>query len=111
MAAFVKGKVVIVPFPFSNFSGAKRRPALVVANLSGDDFILCQITSQPPRDTYSVSLQSSDFSSDSLPISTSYIRPNKLFTADGNIVLRSAGTIKSTKSDEVIRKLVEILNN
>ncbi|MDJ0593365.1 MAG: hypothetical protein QNJ72_25830 [Pleurocapsa sp. MO_226.B13] len=42
MAAFVKGDVVIVPFPFSDLSQAKRRPALVVANLTGDDLILCQ---------------------------------------------------------------------
>jgi len=34
MATFIKGDVVIVPFPFSDLSQAKRRPALVVANLS-----------------------------------------------------------------------------
>ena len=36
MATFVKGDVVIVPFPFSDLSQAKRRPALVVAKLSGE---------------------------------------------------------------------------
>lgn len=46
MAAFVKGDIVIVPFPFSDLSQSKRRPALVVAKLTGDDLILCQITSQ-----------------------------------------------------------------
>ena len=43
MATFVKGDVVIVPFPFSDLSQAKRRPALIVAKLTGDDFILCQL--------------------------------------------------------------------
>ena len=38
MAAFVKGDVVIVPFPFSDLSQAKRRPALVVAELTGTCF-------------------------------------------------------------------------
>ena len=46
MAKFVKGDVVVVPFPFSNLSQAKRRPALVVVDLEGDDIIICQITSQ-----------------------------------------------------------------
>lgn len=46
MGAFVKGDVVVVPFPFSDLSAAKRRPALVVAALSGNDVILCQITSR-----------------------------------------------------------------
>lgn len=36
MARFVKGEVVIVPFPFSDLTQAKRRPALVVASLAGD---------------------------------------------------------------------------
>jgi len=40
---FVKGDVVVVPFPFSDLTEAKRRPALVLAELDGDDRILCQI--------------------------------------------------------------------
>jgi len=42
---FVKGEVVVIPFPFSDLTQAKRRPALVVTRLEGDDLILCQITS------------------------------------------------------------------
>ncbi len=49
MAEFVKGDVVVVPFPFSDLTQAKRRPALVIATLAGDDLILCQITSRPDR--------------------------------------------------------------
>jgi len=50
MARFVKGDVVVIPFPISDLSQAKRRPALVLTNLEGDDLILCQITSQQVRD-------------------------------------------------------------
>jgi len=46
MGTFVKGDVVVLPFPFSDLSAAKRRPAFVVAALTGDDVILCQITSK-----------------------------------------------------------------
>ena len=45
MEKFVKGEVVVIPFPFSDLTQAKRRPALVVTRLEGDDLILCQITS------------------------------------------------------------------
>jgi mRNA interferase MazF len=31
MAKFVKGDVVVIPFPFSDLSQSKRRPALVLA--------------------------------------------------------------------------------
>jgi len=33
MAEFVKGDVVVVPFPFSDLSQAKKRPALVISKL------------------------------------------------------------------------------
>jgi len=36
----------VLHFPMSNLQAGKRRPALVVADLPGDDVILCQITSQ-----------------------------------------------------------------
>jgi mRNA interferase MazF len=46
MGKFVKGDVVVLPFPFSDLSSQKRRPALVVAVASADDVILAQITSR-----------------------------------------------------------------
>jgi mRNA interferase MazF len=49
---FVKGDVVIVPLPFSDLSANKKRPALVIAELAGDDAILCQITSKTLGDKY-----------------------------------------------------------
>jgi mRNA interferase MazF len=50
-----------VPFPFSDLTEAKRRPALVLAELDGDDRILCQITSQQFRDRYAIPTDESDF--------------------------------------------------
>lgn len=46
MGTFVKGDVVVAPFPFSDLSATKKRPALVIATLTGNDVILCQITTQ-----------------------------------------------------------------
>ena len=37
MGAFVSGDVVVVPFPFSDLSATKRRPARVLVDLSGDN--------------------------------------------------------------------------
>ncbi len=61
MARFVKGEIVVVPFPFSDLTQAKGRPALVVASLVGDDAILCQITSQIMQDHYAISITTEDF--------------------------------------------------
>ncbi|MDO8141348.1 MAG: type II toxin-antitoxin system PemK/MazF family toxin, partial [Candidatus Brocadiales bacterium] len=80
MAKFVKGDIVVVPFPFSNLTQSQRRPALVIATLEGDDLILCQITSKTIKDNYSISLDDRDFETGSLK-QPSNLRPNRLFTA------------------------------
>jgi mRNA interferase MazF len=66
MAQLVKGDVVVVLYPFSDLSIAKKRPAFVVAELNGEDVILRQITCQALRDGYANSLRSGDFSEGNL---------------------------------------------
>ena len=108
MAGFVKGDVVVVPFPFSDLTHSKRRPALVVAELEGDDLILCQITSRRIRDGYAVSIGESDFEDGTLR-QKSNVRPNRIFTADRHIILYRVGSLNSSRIDEVIDRIVDIL--
>ncbi|MBL7081488.1 MAG: type II toxin-antitoxin system PemK/MazF family toxin [Candidatus Omnitrophica bacterium] len=108
MGSFVKGDVAVVPFPFSDLTRAKRRPALVIAELEGDDLILCQITSQSIKDRYAVSIDESDFKIGTLR-RKSNVRPNRIFTADYHIILYRAGHLKPQKIDQVIKEIVDIL--
>jgi mRNA interferase MazF len=109
MGGFVKGSVVVVPFPFSDLSGSKRRPALVVAELEGEDIILCQITSKARTDKYALPLEAADFATGSLP-QPSVIRTNKLFTAESGMVLYQAGVLSESKMQEVTDAIIGILN-
>jgi len=59
MGRIVKGDVVVIPFPFTDLSGNKKRPALVLAVLPGDDLIVCQITSKSKSDPLVLSLEAS----------------------------------------------------
>ncbi|MBX2929316.1 MAG: type II toxin-antitoxin system PemK/MazF family toxin [Saprospiraceae bacterium] len=98
MARFIKGEVVVIPFPFSDLSGSKRRPALVLADLPGDDIILCQITSQKsPKDPFAIPLINTDFISGSLPVASN-IRPNRIFAADS--LSRNGFSIDAHRHDE-----------
>jgi mRNA interferase MazF len=106
---FVKGDVVVVPFPFSDLSQAKRRPALVVAELEGNDLILCQITSHSIRDRYAVPIDESGFESGTLK-RKSNVRPNRIFTADRHIILYRAGHLKPETTGHVIEGIVDILH-
>lgn len=110
MEGFVKGDVVVLPFPYSNLSSSKRRPAFVVADLDGDDIILCQITSQAVKDKYAVSIIDSDFKEGSLKKSSN-IRPNRLFTADKNIILRKIGSVRSEVVKVVLEKIFDIIEH
>jgi mRNA interferase MazF len=111
MAEFVRGDVVVVPFPFSDLSQAKRRPALVVAELAGDDLILCQITSQLVRDNYAIPISGSDFSEGGLK-QPSHIRPSsRLFTADSNIILYRTGKLKVDVLNRVVERAITILRD
>ncbi|MGB7534014.1 MAG: type II toxin-antitoxin system PemK/MazF family toxin [Halobacteriota archaeon] len=108
MARFVKGDIVVVPFPFSDLTSAKRRPALVIVELEGDDLILCQITSQQIRDRYAILIDDSDFEDGTLR-QTSNVRPNRIFTADRHIILYIVGHLKPEKVNEVRERIVDIL--
>ena len=110
MERFVKGDIVVIPFPFSDLSGSKRRPALVIANLRGDDILLCQITSRQSNDLSAIALKSTAFISGSLP-ADSFIRPLRIFTADKSIILRKAGEIAPKLVDEVIDVIISILTD
>ena len=107
MEEFVKGDVVVLPFPFSDLSKSKKRPALVVADLQGDDIILCQITSEARIDNYSIVLSNSDFKKRSLNL-TSMVRPNRLFTADKSIILYKIGSINESKIKEIEKEIIKI---
>lgn len=105
MARFVKGEIVVLPFPFSDLSASKRRPALVLADLPGDDIILCQITSKnSPADPFAVPLLHKDLVSGQLVIDSN-IRPNRIFTADKGIIIKSVGIVQ----DSIYAKVTQII--
>ena len=108
MAVFAKGDIIVLPFPYSDLSGVKRRPASVVGLSSGSGIILCQIISRAVADGDAVPLNSADFTSGALS-QPSNIRPNKLFTADSQTVLYRVGLVKQSLLDSVIRQTIEIL--
>lgn len=109
MERFIKGDVVVVPFPFTDLSTMKRRPALVITDLKGDDIIICQITSRMSKDIYSITIDNNDFEKGGLN-RKSNIRPNRLVTIDGNIMIKKIGNVKTDKVNEVISEIKRFLD-
>ena len=74
----------------------------------GDDLIVCQITGQIREDTYVIGLNDSNMFGGKLK-GTSFIRTNKLFTADKSIILYKVGHLRKEKIKEVEDKLIKII--
>ena len=102
------GSVVLVPFPFSDLSASKLRPAVVLADAGRGDWILCQITSKPYSDSRAIELTNGDFTKGSLHM-VSYARPGKLFTANRGLIVRRVGALKDDAFKKVVDAVVELL--
>lgn len=102
------GAVVLVRFPFSDLSGAKLRPAIVLANTGRGDWILCQVTSQTYTDPQAVEITNGDLASGSFR-KNSFARPGKLFTANTGIMTKQIGELQRAKLEEIIRAVISLL--
>lgn len=107
MERFVKGDIVILPFRYTDLSATKKRPSLVVADLKGDNIILCQITGQPRPDPDIIKLKRDDFQKGGLN-RDSFIMPSFLFTIHKSKINYIAAKLKKEKIKEVEEKLCEI---
>ena len=102
------GGIVLVPFPFSDLSQAKLRPAVDLADAGRGDWILCQVTSNPYGDPRAVLLPQAGFTSGSLR-SDSYARPGKLFTASEELMVAQVAALRSEARAHIINAVVGIL--
>ena len=102
------GSVVLVPFPFSDLSQSKRRPAVVLADAGRGDWILCQVTSKSYADARAVRLTDDDFAHGSLRL-TSYARPAKLFTAHESLFVFEAGVLRAESLRKIADEVVSVI--
>src|SRR3989344_974967 len=96
MERFVKGDIVVLEFPYTDLSKTKKRPSLIVANLKGDNLILCQITGQLRPDSDLINLRKDDFKSGSIH-RESFVMPSFVLTIHKSKINYVAGKIKQEK--------------
>ncbi len=102
------GAVVLVPFPFSDLSQAKLRPAVVLADAGRGDWILCQVTSNPYGDPRAVELREANFATGSLH-RVSYARPGKLFTASRDLLVAQVAALDASPLRQIIETVIGLL--
>ena len=99
------GAVVMIPFPFSDLSQAKLRPAVVLAEVGRGDWILYQITSNPYGDPHAMKVTDSSFGTGCLRVD-SYARTGKLFTASQDLIISQAGILNQEPFEQIIQTVI-----
>ncbi len=102
------GQVVLAAFPFSDLTGNKLRPCLVIGIAEFNDIVLCQITSKRYSSKRAVSLVNDNFDGGSI-VTNSFIRPDKIATLDKSMINRVLGRVTDAKLQEVKAKLKPFL--
>lgn len=105
---FQKLDIVLVDFPFTDLSITKKRPALVIKHLEGDNTILCQITTKRrAMQKYEIVLPKSACKGDIR--FDSYIYLDMIFTLHKKVIYKKIGEITDSKvKEEFNNKIKEI---
>ena len=94
------GDVVLTPFPFTDLSEIKIRPAVVLAGVGMQDWVLCEITSSSQvRDLY-VAIGPGDMTTGKLKL-RSWARPDRLTTLNDAVFERRLGRLSTAKHAEI----------
>jgi len=109
---FNQGEIIIVPFPFSNLSGVRQRPVLVLSKTDYlkecEDIITCGITSNLKDSRYSLLIDNSNLIEGNIPIK-SRIKIDKLFTLEQSIVIKKIGRINKETFDRVRKEFFNLI--
>jgi mRNA interferase MazF len=111
---FKQGDVVLVPFPFTDLSAAKQRPALVVSpnrlNDSRPDLVVAAITSQTPAALAEdeVRLADADLNVCGLP-KASIVKLGKIFTIHQGLIRKKLGQVPSDTLNMILQALRDSL--
>lgn len=108
MGPFAAGQVIVLPFPFSDLSASKFRPALLLAGAGRGDWIACQITRNPYADARAITLTQANFDEGGLQ-RDSFIRPGKLFTANEELFAAVAGRVRPERLDAARAAVVAMI--
>jgi mRNA interferase MazF len=103
--------IVLVPFPYSDLSSSKRRPALVVSNnnynTKFNDVVVAVITSNLYKDDFSLELKNSDLEYGILP-EESIVKVHKLFTVDKGRILKKFSNVNEPYFEKISVLLNEL---
>lgn len=101
-----KGDIVLIPFPFTDLTGIKNRPALILVETDSDitvSFITSQVKWQEDFDVRLEPTKENGLKKVSL------IRLSKLTTIDKDLVIGRLGRLSDTEINKINENLIKLL--
>lgn len=108
---YKQGDLISVPFPFTDLTSAKPRPAIVISNSTIDntgDLIIVMVTSQYRTDGINIPIGPNDVNVD-LP-KQSYVRCHRIATIDRNIISSKIGETESVFLSVIIETIKSVFD-
>lgn len=113
MTPFKQGDVILVPFPFTDFSTLKQRPAVIISannfNHHSDDVIIVAISSHlSDKKMYEYRLSEMERKMAGLPLASS-IKLGKVVTIDQRLVRKCIDKLSSETMKKILAELAKII--
>lgn len=111
----MRGKVVLVAFPFDDLSGTKVRPAVCLTEPVGSHhhvvlaFITSQVPDEPLASDVALRPTDPDFGTTGLRVSST-LRLHRLITLDVSMLRRELGVLAPARQREVAEKLRQLFD-
>ncbi len=112
--SYNRGDVVLVPFPFTDLTGTKQRPALVISpdafNSIRDDVLIAAITSQVPTNLAADEflIPPPELAAGGLPKS-SIVRLLKLISLHQRLIVKRIGCLPEPTVTNVLEQIRKLL--
>lgn len=106
-----QGDIVLIPFPYTDLTGLKKRPAIVISNKllnNSEDRICCLITSNEPIDS-GILIEKDCLKDGSLPFK-SWVKPHRIFTINKKIVDKKLCSVSKEFHGKIVNSINEFIN-
>lgn len=102
-----KGTILLIPFPFTDLSGQKVRPAIVLYNHKNSEDCIVAFISSNPKKVGKYDLSISPSKENGLKVKSSIV-VSKIATLDKKMAIGRLGNLEKTNLENIDQKLKEI---
>jgi mRNA interferase MazF len=104
---YKQGDIVLIPFPFSDLSATKQRPAVIISkdSINHQNYIVAKITSVIRADRFAVAIAPND--TDNALKVPSEVRTNEIFTVHESIIIKKFARFKSAPLKNLTERIKE----